>query len=192
MEVFDAMLGDRPNQIDRQRDDVHVTAAQLLDCQGDTRRDHGGRRSRHNISVGIQYLESWLRGNGAVADLQPDGGRRDRGDQPRADLAVDSQRRLDRGRHADHRRLVRRIADEELEKVKDTVGDDRYAAGRYNEARELFEQVALADEFVEFLTLPAYVAAGLTSPCRRWRTRRRRGRESSPTRCGPPSGPSGC
>jgi malate synthase len=52
--------------------------------------------------------------------------------------------------------LVRRIEDEELAKIADTIGQDRFAQGRYDEARELFEQVALSDDFVEFLTQPAY------------------------------------
>ncbi|MDX6366595.1 MAG: malate synthase, partial [Nocardioidaceae bacterium] len=115
---------------------------------------------RNNVSVGIQYLESWLRGSGAVAifNLMED-----------AATAEISRSQIWQWVHngvstsdgtpitADY---VRRIADEELDKVKDTVGDDRYAAGRYDEARELFEQVALADDFVEFLTLPAYERLG--------------------------------
>jgi malate synthase len=159
LEVFDAKLGERPNQLDRQRDDVHVTAEQLLDAKatpGEITEDG----VRNNVSVGIQYLESWLRGSGAVAifNLMED-----------AATAEISRSQIWQWVHngvstsdgtpitADY---VRRIADEELEKVKDTVGDERYAAGRYDEARELFEQVALADDFVEFLTLPAYERLG--------------------------------
>ncbi len=52
--------------------------------------------------------------------------------------------------------MVRRIADEEMARVRDTMGAQAYDAGRFKEAREVFEQVAMADEFVEFLTLPAY------------------------------------
>jgi malate synthase len=55
---------------------------------------------------------------------------------------------------------VRTVEDEELEKVRGAVGDERFSAGRYDEARELFEQVALADDFEEFLTLPAYERLG--------------------------------
>jgi malate synthase len=159
LEVFDAKLGDRPNQLDRQRDDVHVTADQLLDAKatpGQITEDG----VRNNVSVGIQYLESWLRGSGAVAifNLMED-----------AATAEISRSQIWQWVHngvstsdgtaitADY---VRRIADEELEKVKDTVGDERFTAGRYDEARELFEQVALADDFVEFLTLPAYERLG--------------------------------
>src|SRR4029453_6509431 len=65
-EIFDAVLGDRPNQVERRRDDVSVTAAQLLDVAatpGAVTEDG----LRGNVSVGLQYLEAWLRGNGAVA-----------------------------------------------------------------------------------------------------------------------------
>jgi malate synthase len=159
LEVFDAKLGDRPNQLDRRRDDVQVTAAQLLDAKatpGQVTEDG----VRNNVSVGIQYLESWLRGSGAVAifNLMED-----------AATAEISRSQIWQWVHngvstadgtpitADY---VRRIADEELEKVKEAVGEERYEAGRYAEARELFEEVALADEFVEFLTLPAYERLG--------------------------------
>ena len=66
MEEFDAVLGDRPNQVDRQRDDVEVTAADLLATSGDARRGHRGGPA-HDVNVGIQYISSWLRGNGAAA-----------------------------------------------------------------------------------------------------------------------------
>jgi malate synthase len=159
LEVFDAKLGDRPNQLDRQRDDVQVTAAQLLDAKatpGEVTEDG----VRNNVSVGIQYLESWLRGSGAVAifNLMED-----------AATAEISRSQIWQWVHngvstADGTAItadyVRRVADEELDKIKSAVGDERYDSGRYDEARELFEQVALADEFVEFLTLPAYERLG--------------------------------
>jgi malate synthase len=159
LEVFDAKLGDRPNQLDRQRDDVHVTAAQLLDAKATPGEiTEGG--VRNNVSVGIQYLESWLRGSGAVAifNLMED-----------AATAEISRSQIWQWVHngvstaegtpitADY---VRQVADEELAKVKESVGAERYDEGRYGEARELFEQVALADDFVEFLTLPAYQRLG--------------------------------
>ena len=56
--------------------------------------------------------------------------------------------------------FVRRIQDEELAKIRDAVGDERFTTGKYTEARELFEQVALADDFEEFLTIPAYARLG--------------------------------
>jgi malate synthase len=159
LEVFDAKLGNKPNQLDRQRDDVHVTAAQLLDAKA-TPGDITESGVRNNVSVGIQYLESWLRGNGAVAifNLMED-----------AATAEISRSQIWQWVHNGvstqdgtpiTAAYVRHIADEELDKIKETVGTERYEAGRYDEARELFEQVALADEFVEFLTLPAYERLG--------------------------------
>jgi malate synthase len=155
MEVFDAKLGDRPNQLDRTRDEVQVTAAQLLDAKA-TPGQVTDAGLRNNVSVGIQYLESWLRGSGAVAifNLMED-----------AATAEISRSQVWQWVHngvataegtpvtADY---VRRVEDEELQKIRDAVGDERFQAGRYDEARELFEQVALADDFEEFLTLPAY------------------------------------
>ncbi len=158
-EVFDAKLADRPHQLDRRRDDVHVTAAQLLDAAS-TPGSITEAGLRNNISVGIQYLEAWLRGSGAVAifDLMED-----------AATAEISRSQVWQWVHngattaegqaitADY---VRQLQDSELDKVRAAVGDEAFAGGRYAEARELFEQVALADDFEEFLTLPAYERLG--------------------------------
>ncbi|MBA3310332.1 MAG: malate synthase A, partial [Nocardioidaceae bacterium] len=147
------------NQLDRLREDVNVTAAQLLDVKstpGDVTED--GLRS--NVSVGIQYLESWLRGGGAVAifNLMED-----------AATAEVSRSQIWQWVHNDVSTaegtpitpdFVRRIQDEELAKIRDAVGDERFTTGKYTEARELFEQVALADDFEEFLTIPAYARLG--------------------------------
>ena len=111
---------------------------------------------RNNVSVGIQYLESWLRGGGAVAinNLMED-----------AATAEISRSQIWQWVHngvstAEGTPItpdwVRQVEDEELAKVRQAVGGEVYDGGRFDEARELFEQVALADEFVEFLTLPAY------------------------------------
>jgi malate synthase len=138
-EVFDDVLGDRANQVDRQRGDVAVEASELLDIRvpdGEVTDDG----VRNNVSVGIRYLESWLRGVGAVAiyDLMED-----------AATAEISRSQIWQWRR--HGRVgaarVRELADEELSEAGD---------GRWEEARELFERVALADDFEEFLTLPAY------------------------------------
>ncbi len=159
LEVFDAQLGDRPDQRDRLREDVRVTAAQLLDAKA-TPGQVTEAGLRNNVSVGVQYLESWLRGSGAVTifDLMED-----------AATAEISRSQVWQWVHngvttaggqvitAD---LVRQLLDEELAKVRAAVGDEAYYGGRYAEARELFEQVALADDFAEFLTLPAYERLG--------------------------------
>jgi malate synthase len=155
LEVFDAKLGDRPNQLDRKRDDVEVTAQQLLDAKA-TPGQVTEEGVRNNVSVGIQYLESWLRGGGAVAifNLMED-----------AATAEISRSQIWQWVHNDATTAegtaitpewVRQVEDEELAKIRAVVGDERFQAGRYDEARELFEQVALADDFEEFLTVPAY------------------------------------
>jgi len=155
LEVFDAKLGDQPNQIERTRSEVQVTAAQLLDAKA-TPGQVTDAGLRNNVSVGIQYLESWLRGSGAVAifNLMED-----------AATAEISRSQVWQWVHngvstaeghpitPEH---VRAIEAEELDKIRAAVGEEAFAKGRYQEARELFEQVALADDFVEFLTLPAY------------------------------------
>ena len=155
MEEFDRVLGDRRNQLERERPEVRVTAQDLMKVgvPGGTITDGG---LRNNVSVGIQYLASWLRGTGAAAinNLMEDAAT--------AEIArsqvwqwVHHGGKLNDGPTitAD---LVRRIEDEELAKIREAVGADVFAEGRYDEAKRLFEQVALSDDFVEFLTLPAY------------------------------------
>jgi malate synthase len=138
LESFDRVLGERPNQIDRQRDDVEVGASELLDVRstpGDVTED--GLRA--NVSVGIQYLAAWLRGSGAVAI-----------NNLMEDAATAEISRSQIWQWLQHDRFedddVRRIVDEEIEKL----GDD------YDEARALFERIATERDYVEFLTLPAY------------------------------------
>jgi malate synthase len=158
LEQFDAVLDGRDNQVERRRDDVDVSAADLLDVASaggaDEVTDAG---LRNDVNVGIQYISSWLRGNGAAAifNLMEDAAtaeiaRSQVWQWVRHGVALDSGTEVTRD-------LVRRYEEEELEKVRAQVGDDFfYGEGRPRESRELFEGVALADEFVEFLTLPAY------------------------------------
>jgi malate synthase len=158
MAEFDAVLGDRPNQIDRQRDDVEVTAAELLDVASTP----GGRTEaglRNDVNVGIQYISSWLRGNGAAAIY---GMMEDAATAEIARSQVWQWLRhgvtLDDGRQVTPQ-LVRQLEDEELERIRSEIGDDEWfeREGRPRESRELLEQVALSRaDFVEFLTLPAY------------------------------------
>ena len=148
-EVFDGVLGDRPNQLDRVRDDVAVTAAQLL-AVGDTPGQRTEAGLRNAVSVGIQYLASWLRGSGAVTifNLMED-----------AATAEISRSQVWQWLHNDvtlddteqpvTRELVERVADEEIAALGGDPAD-------YAQARALFMEVAVADDFVEFLTLPAY------------------------------------
>jgi malate synthase len=154
-EEFDAVLGDRPNQVERQRDDVQVAARDLLDV-----RVPGGAITegglRNNVSVAIQYLASWLAGQGAAAiyNLMED--------TATAEIAraqiwqwLHHHARLDDGRPVTAP-LVRQIEEEELRKIEDSLGPQVYRRYRFKEAVALFEQVALSDDLIEFLTLPAY------------------------------------
>jgi malate synthase len=149
-EQFDAILDARPNQIGKQRPDVNVSAADLIDFAA-TPGNITEAGLRANVSVGIQYLESWLRGVGAagINNLMED--------VATAEISrsqiwqwLHHGAKLEDGR-AVTKELVRQITDEELAKLP--AGD---ADRRFTEAREVFDQVALADEFVDFLTWPAY------------------------------------
>jgi malate synthase len=155
MEVFDRVLGDRPNQLDRLREDVHVSADDLLAMSAvEGRATETGLRN--NVDVGLRYLEAWLRGNGAVGihNLMEDAAT---AEISRSQIWqwVHNDVRLDTGDLVTPD-LVRRIADEELAAIRDEIGAQAYTTGRFAEARELFERVALADDFADFLTLPAY------------------------------------
>jgi malate synthase len=154
-EVFDGVLGDRPHQIDKAREDVRVTAEQLLDVRS-TPGEVTEIGLRSNISVGVQYLEAWLRGSGAVGinNLMED-----------AATAEISRSQVWQWLHnavqlADGqtvtRELVERLIDEEVGKVEEAVGAEAFAGGRWADARALFTEMAIADDFAEFLTLPAY------------------------------------
>ena len=156
-EMFDRVLGDRPNQLDRHRDDVEVTAAALLDIAA-VPGEATEAGLRNNIDVGLRYLEAWLGGNGAAAihNLMEDAAT---AEISRSQIWqwVHNDVRLDTGVTvtAD---LVRRIADEELADIRNELGEEAYAHSNFEQARELFERVALADDFTDFLTLPAYEA----------------------------------
>ena len=136
-EVFDGVLGDRPNQVERQRDEVSVSASDLIDL-----RVEGGAVTeeglRQNVSVGIRYIESWLRGVGAAAidNLMED-----------AATAEISRSQVWQWVHAG------RFTPEQVRAV---MAEETREGGRFVDAREIFERVALSDDFVEFLTLPAY------------------------------------
>jgi malate synthase len=156
-EAFDDVLGSKPNQVDKQRDDVTASAEALLDVESTPgERTEEGLRS--NVNVGIQYISSWLRGNGAagIYGLMEDAAT--------AEIArgqvwqwIHHGATLDDGREITPE-LVRELATSELEKIRSEIGDDEWFEneGRPDLSRALFERVALSDEFVEFLTLPAY------------------------------------
>jgi malate synthase len=147
-EVFDGVLGDRPNQIDRKRDDVHVTAEQLLDVAA-TPGNVTEAGLRNNVSVGIQYLAAWLRGSGAVGifNLMEDAATAEIS-RSQVWQWLHNDVELDNGEKVT-RELIERLADEEIAKLPGDAGD-------YADARQTFMEVAVADDFAEFLTLPAY------------------------------------
>ncbi|MBA2432119.1 MAG: malate synthase A [Chthoniobacterales bacterium] len=154
LDAFNAVMP-QPNQIDCKREDVNVTAADLLDFgPGEPITEAG---LRQNISVGVQYLEAWLRGNGAVPlfNLMEDAAT---AEISRAQ--VWQWIRHPRGVLTDGRKvtseLFRSVLDEELAKIKTQAGEQRFGAGKFDIARELFDQITTDDEFVEFLTLPGY------------------------------------
>jgi malate synthase len=151
-EVFDAHMPG-PNQLGRTREDVRVTAAELLEVPAGTRTEDG---LRHNIRVGVQYLEAWLRGLGCVPlyNLMEDAATAEIS-RTQVWQWIRHGATLEDGRTvtAD---LVREITREELEVVEREVGPERFRSGGYSAAAELFLELATARECEEFLTLPAY------------------------------------
>jgi malate synthase len=152
MEEFVKVLGERPNQIDKQRADVKVTAADLLDFQPEAPITEAGLRM--NINVGIHYLGSWLAGNGCVPihNLMEDAATAEISRSQVWQWIRSPKGVLDDGRKvtAD---MVRALIPEELAKVKAVVGGDTRS---YDRAAQIFEQMSTQEAFAEFLTLPLY------------------------------------
>jgi malate synthase len=154
-EIFTGVLGDSPNQLDRQRDDVSVSAGDLLDA-GATPGERTMDGLRANVSVGIQYLQAWLEGNGAVGihNLMED-----------AATAEISRSQIWQWLHSGAtlasgeivtRELVDQVVEQEYAGLRETVGEEAFASGSWEAARRLFVECALDPEFPDFLTLPAY------------------------------------
>ena len=145
---FDAVLGEHPHQLGRQRDDVTVTAAQLLDVR--IGRDITEAGVRENVSIGLRYIEAWLRGHGAVAidNLMED-----------AATAEISRSQIWQWIHQDQQTVegtaITRTWVQEL--IAEAVaGFDRFDGNRFEDAVDLFTEVALGDQFPTFLTVPGY------------------------------------
>jgi malate synthase len=148
-EVFDSILGSKPNQLDRTRDDVVPDDRALINVAA-TEGTITEQGIRNNIEVGIRYIESWLRGNGAVAihNLMED-----------AATAEISRSQLwqwmfasaitDRGEIVTHH-WIEELLDEEFARL------ERFDGDRFEDARDIFEEVTMAQDFPSFLTLPAY------------------------------------
>jgi malate synthase len=153
-EVFDGVLGDQPNQLGKLREEVSVDPADLL-AVAKTPGEITEAGLRSNISVGLQYLANWLAGTGAVAifNLMED-----------AATAEISRSQIWQWLHNDitladgplvTQDLVNQLIGEELTKIRAASGDAFDEAG-YEQAVALFREVALADDYADFLTLPAY------------------------------------
>jgi malate synthase len=154
-EVFEQGLGGRPNQLDRLRDDVHVTAAELQDLASTPGKiTEAGVRT--NASVGFQYVSFWLNGRGAAAinSLMEDAAT---AEISRTQIWqwVHHGAKLEDGRTVTAE-LVRQILDEETAKIREQVGEEIWQRGCPAETREIFDRVALSAELIEFLTLLAY------------------------------------
>ena len=152
MEEFVNVLGNRANQIDKKRDDVKVTAADLLDFEPQAPITEAGLRM--NINVGIHYVGSWLAGNGCVPihNLMEDAATAEISRSQVWQWIRSPKGVLDDGRKVDAA-LVRRLIPEELAKVKAVVGPD---SPTYDHAAEIFEEMTTQPEFAEFLTLQLY------------------------------------
>jgi malate synthase len=154
-EVFEKGLGGAPNQLERQRSDVKVSARELLDLPA-TPGAASEAGLRTNVNVGFQYVSFWLTGRGAAAinSLMEDA----------ATAEISRSQIWQWVRHAikleDSRpvtaELVRQILDEETARIRESVGEETWCEGRPAETREVFERVALSPELIEFLTLVAY------------------------------------
>jgi len=151
-EVFDKEMKG-PNQLSNLRTDVNVTPADLLKVHKGTITENG---LRTNVSVGIQYIEAWLGGKGSVPinNLMEDAAT---AEICRAQLWqwIRHGSKLTDGRMVTSQ-LCLDIVQEELEKIRKQLGDDRYNSGHFARAKTLFEELITSDSFAEFLTLKAY------------------------------------
>ena len=155
MEEFNKVLQEKPNQIDRLRDDVSVSAEDLLSID-----KTGGAITlaglKINVEIGLRYIASWLAGTGAAAinNLMEDAAT---AEISRAQVWqwVQHGKKLDTGETVTSD-LVKSIIDEEIAAIEEEMGAEEFSKFPFDQARKVFEEVALADDFVDFLTLPAY------------------------------------
>lgn len=154
MAVFNQVLGARKNQLEvRREEDAPISAAQLLEpCPGE--RTEAGMRA--NIRVAVQYIEAWISGNGCV----PIYGLME--DAATAEISRTSiwqwirhNKTLNTGEPVT-KALFRTMLGEEMQVIRREVGDARFAAGRFDDAARLMEQITTSDELIDFLTLPGY------------------------------------
>jgi malate synthase len=150
-EIFDRIKG--PHQIANARAGVRVTAADLLAVPKGSVTEKG---LRTNINVGVLYIESWLRGVGCVPlyNLMEDAATAEIS-RTQVWQWIRHGAKLTDGRVAT-RELVRQILAEELDGIRKSVGEERYGAGRFEDAAQIFAELATASECPDFLTLAAY------------------------------------
>lgn len=155
-QVFAAHLGSKKHQKERLREEVQVTEADLL-----TFHVPGGQITekglRLNMNVGLQYIEAWLRGSGAVAiyNLMEDTATAEISRAQVWQWLHNRQASLSDGRPITLE-LYRRLLPEELQKIRSLIGEEAYQAGKFAQAARLFDRLVTQDEFIEFLTLAAY------------------------------------
>ncbi|MCF2131433.1 malate synthase A [Strepomyces sp. STD 3.1] len=155
MESFDKVLGDRPNQKDRLREDVDVKAADLIAIDSlDAKPTYAGLVNA--VQVGIRYIEAWLRGLGAVAifNLMEDAAT---AEISRSQIWqwINAEVVLDNGEQVTAE-LARKVAAEELANIRAEIGDEAFTAGNWQQAHDLLLTVSLDEDYADFLTLPAY------------------------------------
>ena len=153
MEIFDAYMRGS-NQLERKREDVHVKAADLLQVVKGKITDVG---LRNNISVSLQYLAAWLDGNGCVPinNLMEDAATAEISRAQLWQWIHHATGVLDEGINITYE-LFRTLLREEMDKIRDQVGEGAFDAGQYRRAAKLLDQLVEADDFAEFLTLIAY------------------------------------
>ncbi|HEY1351331.1 MAG TPA: malate synthase A [Ktedonobacteraceae bacterium] len=153
MSEFDAVMT-TPNQIARKREDVQVSAADLLKVPDGTITENG---LRNNVSVGLHYLESWLRGSGCVPiyNLMEDAATVEIARAQVWQWIHHPAGILNDGRKVNVE-FFRQVAREERERIESTLSAEQRAGRRFQDAAEILDEIITSDEFVEFLTLPAY------------------------------------
>ncbi|MFF5427684.1 MULTISPECIES: malate synthase A [unclassified Streptomyces] len=155
MASFDAVLGDRPNQKDRLREDVSVAPGDLIAIDSlDAKPTYEGLRNA--VQVGIRYIEAWLRGLGAVAifNLMEDAAT---AEISRSQIWqwINAGVVFENGETATPE-LARKVAAEELAAIREEIGEEAFAAGKWQQAHDLLLHVSLDADYADFLTLPAY------------------------------------
>ncbi|MFJ8660855.1 malate synthase A [Streptomyces sp. NPDC093795] len=155
MASFDAVLGEKPNQKDRLREDVSVAAGDLIAIDSlDAKPTYAGLVSA--VQVGTRYIEAWLRGLGAVAifNLMEDAAT---AEISRSQIWqwINAGVVFENGEAATPE-LARKVAAEELAAIRAEIGDEAFAAGKWQQAHDLLLHVSLDADYADFLTLPAY------------------------------------